>query len=228
MPDGAIIFDMDDTLVRTASIWKAAEASLLQWMGATWSAELAATYKGMNALDVARTIHQRLRSPLPLEQCQQYLRNALIAGFASPVEPMPGAMELVQRLRQRYPLAVASGSPPAAITAALNQLGTSDAFTQIISSESVARGKPHPDVFLRAAEVLHTSPGQCLVFEDSLIGCQAAIAAGMRCFVVPSASVDPLRPIATRIFASLAQVTDAQVCQAVQAGSASQDRRPIS
>lgn len=215
MANNGIIFDMDDTLVRTAPIWKSAETSLLHLMGATWSAQLAAQYKGMNTLDVARVMHKRLGSPLSLLQCQQHLRSALIAGFANPVEPMPRAIALVRRLRKHFPLAVASGSPLEAIIAALTQLGLVDAFDQIISSESVPRGKPHPDVFLHAAELLHVPPEKCLVFEDSFIGCQAARAAGMACFVVPSASVDQLRPIATRIYSSLAQVADEHVRQAL-------------
>ena len=83
-------------------------------------------------------------------------------------------------------MAVASGSPVEAIESSLGALGISDAFDLLISSEEAARGKPHPDVFLAATGKLGLSPESCLVFEDSLVGVQAAAAAGMRCIVRPS------------------------------------------
>ena len=127
----------------------------------------------------------------------------------------PAPIALVNRLRKRFRLAVASGSPRAAIVSAITRLGIAEAFDAVVSSESVARGKPSPDVFLLAAELLRIPPSQCLVFEDSVIGCQAACAAGMTCFVVPSMPFCELRGMATAVFSSLAEVTDEHIRQAL-------------
>ncbi|MCG3148955.1 MAG: Fructose-1-phosphate phosphatase YqaB [Verrucomicrobiae bacterium] len=198
----ALIFDMDDLLVRSAAIWLAAENSLLRALGQTWTPELAAQYKGMNSLDVARVIHETYRPAWPLTESQRLLRDTLIAGFNGQVEPMPGAVEMVQRVAGRVPMAVASGSPLTAIEYCLNTLGLRQHFAQVISSEVVPLGKPHPDVFLAVATALNVPAGKCLVFEDSLIGVRAAAAAGMRCFSVPSGP----HTEANRYFPSLAAI----------------------
>ncbi|MCG3148954.1 MAG: hypothetical protein PCFJNLEI_02406 [Verrucomicrobiae bacterium] len=74
----ALIFDMDDLLVRSAAIWLAAENTLLRAFGQTWTPELAAQYKGMNSLDVARVIHETYRPVWPLTESQRLLRDSLI------------------------------------------------------------------------------------------------------------------------------------------------------
>jgi len=203
----ALIFDMDDLLVRSAPIWQAAEETLLRAIGQTWTHALAAQYKGMNSLDVSRVIHDAYRPAWPLAKSQHIMRDALIAGFKGHVQPMPGAVELVKRVAGRVPMAVASGSPLAVITYCLDTLGIRQHFAQVISSEAVLRGKPHPDVFLAAAKALNTAPADCLVFEDSLIGVRAAKAAGMQCFSVSSGHHAEIAALATRTFESLADVT---------------------
>ena len=134
------------------------------------------------------------------------MRTRLIEEFRRGVVEMPGAVGLVQRLVGKYPLALASGSPMEAINMSLQTLGIQRCFDQVISSESVARGKPNPDVFLRAAELLQVPPANCVVFEDSLVGVTAARAAGMQCYAVPSGHLTEITALATRVFASLAEV----------------------
>jgi beta-phosphoglucomutase-like phosphatase (HAD superfamily) len=77
----------------------------------------------------------------------------------------------------------------------------------MISSDSVAKGKPAPDVFLKAAELLGAAPQRCIVFEDSYHGVQAGLAAGMKVFAVPSTRGNGIERLATRTFSSLAEVT---------------------
>ena len=94
-----------------------------------------------------------------------------------------------------------------AIELATRRLGMFGHFAVVISSESVKRGKPYPDVFLAAAERLGVDPKECLVIEDSLIGVEAALAAGMRVFAVPSGNHGAIAKKATRSFASLDEIT---------------------
>jgi HAD superfamily hydrolase (TIGR01509 family) len=142
----------------------------------------------------------------------------LIEAFPKRIEPMPGAVDLVRRLGRRAPLVVASGSPMTIIEHAMSQLNLLTCFKSLITSESVARGKPHPDVFLAAAGAMKVPPAQCLVFEDSPAGIDAALAAGMACFCVPSGNPDHVQH-ATRVFPSLAHVTDADFESLAQASS---------
>jgi beta-phosphoglucomutase-like phosphatase (HAD superfamily) len=206
------IFDMDDTIARTAPIWRAAECALLDRVGAAWSEELALQYKGMNAPDVAATIHRLLAPPLAVAECQRVMRDALLDGFrAGRATEMAGAAACVRRMARLGPAALASGSPLPGMRLVLEQLGLSDAFKVVISSESVPRGKPHPDVFLAAAVVLEVPPERCLVFEDSLVGVRAARAAGMRCFAVPSSHPQEIAQIATGVFTSWDEVAECDV-----------------
>jgi len=215
-PPAALIFDMDDTLVATSGLWRKAESKLLETIGHLWSPGLAIQYKGMNALDVAATIHRVLRPTMSVKECQEVMRNALFEEFEKgPIEPMPGAVECVRALAASYPLAVASGSPLPLIEMAMKRLKLQGCFKVLISSESVARGKPFPDIFLAAAKTLAAAPVDCLVFEDSLIGTQAARAAGMACFTVPSSSPTEIAAIATRTFPSLRDVTPRDVASAL-------------
>ncbi|MEO8205934.1 MAG: HAD family phosphatase [Chthoniobacterales bacterium] len=208
-PEG-IIFDMDDTLVATAELWKEAEAHLLKILGSKWSVELAMQYKGMNTLDVAATIHRLLQPTVSVEYCQQVLREALFCAFeAKPPGPMNGAVECVRRLAGIAPLALASGSPLPLIESVVARLDIRLEFQSLISSESVARGKPFPDVFLASAVALGVKPSGCLVFEDSLVGVRAAKTAGMRCIAIPSSHSDEIAKIANRTYRSLTEV-DAQ------------------
>jgi len=183
----ALIFDMDDTLVATAPIWRDAENTLLRALGHP-DFPLAERCKGMNARDVAATAHRELSGTMPLPQCQRLMRARLLENFGRlPIEAVPGAMALVQRCRATgLPMAVASGSPMQAIAHAMDSLGIRQHMRVLVASESVERGKPHPDVFIATAEKLNVPPGNCLVFEDSLVGVKAAAAAGMRCMVRPS------------------------------------------
>jgi len=195
----AFLFDLDDTLAATAPIWRGAEEHLLRAVGAAWSAELAAKYKGMNALDLAAVVHRELQPAMSVAGCQQILRDQLLANFRrGPIEDIDGAVDLVQRCAKiGVPMAVASGSPMEAIELALESLGIRDRFAMVLSSEQVERGKPHPAVYIATAEQLNGQPENCLVFEDSLIGVQSADAAGMRCVVRPSLPNDAITAVAT-------------------------------
>lgn len=203
-----VIFDLDDTLIASAPLWREAEEGLLRTLGETWNAELASRHKGMNCFDVTRVIWQHHRPDLPPAAGEQALRCRLIAAFErAPMRLMPGAEKLVRSLAGLCPLAVASGSPMEAITAALLRMGIRDCFDVTVSSESVARGKPAPDVFLEAAARLRVPPAACVVVEDSAAGAQAAVAAGMACLLVPSGPAQAEGCSAAHVFASLEAVT---------------------
>ncbi len=204
-----VIFDMDELLLDSAPHWRAAAAHLMTLMGAEWTPEFAARYQGRNAHDVACFIHREIPSRFTEQECVRIMRDELIRRFREEeLKAMPGAVELIRRLHGRFPMAVASGSPLPCIELAMRTLGIAE-YLIMLSSESVPRGKPEPDVFLAAAEKLGLEPGRCVVFEDSFAGVQAGKAAGMRVFAVPSgprrAEVEAQ---ADRTFASLADVRE--------------------
>jgi HAD superfamily hydrolase (TIGR01509 family) len=125
----------------------------------------------------------------------QELAGEVVAAMADRyrehVPLLPGAVEAVRALADRWPLAVASSSPPELIRVVLDAAGVADRFRVTVSSEEVARGKPAPDVYLAAAERLGVDPAQCVAIEDSANGLRSAAAAGMTVVAVPNPHFPP-------------------------------------
>jgi beta-phosphoglucomutase len=92
---------------------------------------------------------------------------------------VPGLRDFLDRHRE-IPKAVASNAEPANVEFLLDRAGLRPYFRAVVDGHQVARPKPFPDVFLRAAELLGIPPAECLVFEDSHSGVEAALAAGMK------------------------------------------------
>ena len=94
--------------------------------------------------------------------------------------PMKGLMRLLARYRANAtPMALATSAPEPNVRHTLAEIGLADAFPIIVRGDQVARGKPAPDVFILAGQMLAVEPGECLVFEDAPMGIVAAQAAGM-------------------------------------------------
>jgi beta-phosphoglucomutase len=103
------------------------------------------------------------------------------------LRPVNGALDLLDALdRHRVPMGVATSAPPENVRFTLGELGLADRFRAVALSDEVARGKPFPDVYLRAAGLLGVEPTACLAFEDAPVGVAAAMAAGMRCLALTS------------------------------------------
>jgi HAD superfamily hydrolase (TIGR01509 family) len=93
---------------------------------------------------------------------------------------VPGIREFVADASKTVPLAVGTNAEPANVDFILNGAGIRKYFRAIVDGSQVARAKPAPDVYLRGAELMGVDPANCIVFEDSPVGIQAARAAGMR------------------------------------------------
>jgi HAD superfamily hydrolase (TIGR01509 family) len=107
------------------------------------------------------------------------------------LEALPGVREWLQRLHDAgVPCAIGSSTHRANIDLSLKLLGIAEYFQAIVTSEDVTKGKPDPQVFLTAASKIDRAPQRCVVFEDALVGIEAAKAGGMR--VVAVATTHPL------------------------------------
>ena len=101
---------------------------------------------------------------------------------------MPGLVELLAALEQRaIPKAIATSSRRAFVEHVLGVFGYQPRFSPILTSEDITHGKPHPEIYLKAAERLGILPGEMMVLEDSENGCRAAVAAGAITVAVPGA-----------------------------------------
>lgn len=127
---------------------------------------------------------QRHNPPHTLERLLQMKRERVLEILRQEEPLFDGLPELVEKLAADYKLALASGSERAVIEAVLTFRNLGRFFPVTVSGTEVARGKPAPDIFLRAADLLGVKPGDCWVIEDSKPGVTAAKAAGMRTIAV--------------------------------------------
>jgi HAD superfamily hydrolase (TIGR01509 family) len=206
LPPGlrAVVFDLDGLLVDTEVLWREEEAALLAEHGIEQTEADRLATVGQAIEHSAAYFARRLGRP---ESAAPELRRQLVermrAAFQTRVQPMPGAVELVRGLAAAHlPMAVASNTDRDLVLLALERASVGGAFDVVVSAEDVARGKPAPDVYLRACEELGVRPAEALALEDSEAGVAAARAAGLRVYAVPQlAEIDV--SAADRILASL-------------------------
>ncbi|HEX9635397.1 MAG TPA: HAD family phosphatase [Candidatus Limnocylindria bacterium] len=182
----AVVFDMDGLLLDTEILWQRAEAELFRRHGADYTIADALAVMGTSFDVTARYFAERLGEPPERGAALvDELRVLMLAELRREVAARPGAVELVERLRNRVPLALASNSSRNLVDAALNTAGLTDAFDAIVTADDVQHPKPAPDLYLLACERLGVTPGEALALEDTAPGIAAAKAAGLTCIAVP-------------------------------------------
>jgi beta-phosphoglucomutase len=180
----AVIWDLDGVIIDSADEHRRAWQRLAREEGIKLTdADFWATFGKRND-----DIFAMLWGPLSPEEVRKladrkeaYFRE-LIRETAA---PLPGAMELMQSLHEAgFKQALASSTPIENIKIISELLGLGRYLSVLVSGEMVPRGKPAPDIFLKAAAELGVEPALCLVIEDAVAGVEAAHAAGMRCIAV--------------------------------------------
>ena len=180
----AVIWDLDGVIIDSADEHRRAWKRLARETGVTMTdADFWATFGKRND-DIIPLIWGNI-SPQQLQELANrkefYFREFVREAAA----PLPGSMELMRGLHEIGFLQALATSTPIENIQLIEELLHLDRYlTAFVSGETVARGKPAPDIFLKAAEELHISPSLCLVLEDAVAGVQAALAAGMRCIAV--------------------------------------------
>ena len=181
MPAKALIFDMDGTIVDNMRFH---DDAWEHWYGgyglpferATFSAQTA----GMAISDIIGP-HFPGADAAELDRLAEEKESLYRETYRPHVAPIRGLVELLVRARGHgVPMAVGTAAAPANISLILDTLVLRERFATIVSPSQGFRGKPHPDMFLAAAERMGVEPADCLVFEDAPNGVEAARRAGMR------------------------------------------------
>lgn len=187
----AIIFDMDGLLLDSEVYWTRARAEYCRSQGCTWSHEDELSVKGHNSPEWAAVIKRRCSLDVPFAAIIDDVSSRMKSLYADHLPLLPGAVETVRDLHERYPLGLASSSPVDLIEFALREAGIRDCFSVLVSADEVGKGKPAPDVFLVTARRLGFPPSSIAVFEDSSAGIRAGRAAGMLVIAVPNPNFPP-------------------------------------
>jgi len=145
------------------------------------------TYMGKRLGEVIETIERVIGRKLPADFADAYQLRTFEA-FRAYLKPIDGAREFIAAWRE-IPNCIASSSSPERLALSLDVLNMTALFEgRVFSASNVARGKPHPDIFLHAAEQLGVRPSDCIVIEDSVGGVTAARAAGSTAIGLTAAS----------------------------------------
>ena len=187
----AIIFDMDGLLVDSEPRWHEARAGLFSDHDLEWIEANSRQTMGVSTEEWANYMVSLSQGRLSPPQVVDGVLARLEAGYRQEVPLTPGAQETIDALHGRYRLAVASGSHPRLLRAVLDGTNWETKLEHVVSSDEVARGKPASDIYLETARRLGVSPAGCAVFEDSVAGIQAGVAAGMKVIAVPNSHLRP-------------------------------------
>jgi beta-phosphoglucomutase family hydrolase len=189
-PFGAI-FDWDGVIIDSGELHAQSWRQLAAELGRSVAPDSFIRGFGMKSAQIIAEIHRWSHDPAEIARLtnrKEALYRELVG--RSEIVPLPGVVEWLHRLGEaEVPCAVASSTQRANIEAVLSRIGLQEAFAAIVSAEDVEHGKPHPEVFLRAAQKLALPPQSCVVFEDAHVGIEAAHAAGMK--VVAVATTHP-------------------------------------
>jgi HAD superfamily hydrolase (TIGR01509 family) len=179
------IFDCDGTLADTMPLHFRAWTRIVGELGGSFSEELFYQTGGkptVQILQMLRDVHGLLVDDLQRVAAR---KEDYFLELIHEVKPIDAVVQVARRWSGIKPLAVASGGFRRQIELTLDALGIRPLFTAVVCVEDYARGKPFPDPFLVAATRLKVAPADCVVFEDSMLGVQAAAAAGMEWVFVP-------------------------------------------
>jgi HAD superfamily hydrolase (TIGR01509 family) len=188
LPEGsfrAYLFDCDGTIVDSMPLhfvaWKAA---LDEW-NCEFSEDLFYAWGGKPIPEIIATLNQLQGLAMPVETVA-IRKEAIYLDSLDQLKPVPEVLEHIEAQYGRIPFAVVSGGSRDPVMRSLAAVHLLDKFATIVGAEDYANSKPAPDAFLVAANRLGVAPQDCLVFEDTAMGIQAATAAGMASVRVPS------------------------------------------
>jgi len=177
----AVVFDMDGVLVLSGPAHWIAWRDVAAAHGRPLQHDEFLGFNGMTNQDICMRLWGARATPEFVAAIADTKERAYRAAVAAAVPLAPGCAEVLAALhRQGQRLAVGSSGPQENVDLVLDGGRIRPFFGAVVHAGLVQRGKPAPDIFLRAASLLAVPPEQCVVVEDAPAGVQAAIAAGMR------------------------------------------------
>lgn len=183
----AVCFDNDGLLLETETAWTRAEVELFGRRGQAFTDDHKRYMIGSAGAVGARKLEEMLGLPGQAWALWEELHELVMAELPKGVDPMPGAFELVDALRERgTPVALVSNSARDFVELALATAGVGPRFDVVLTRDDVTEGKPAPDLYLAACAALGVAPGEAVGLEDTATGIAALKAAGMTAVGVPS------------------------------------------
>jgi beta-phosphoglucomutase family hydrolase len=187
LPEGsfqAYLFDCDGTIADSMPLhYMAWKKALAEW-DCEFDEKLFYAWGGMPVSEIVQTLNKNHGLSMPVEAVSRR-KESLYFELLPQLKAVAEVLEHVNAEHGRIPFAVVSGSTRESVTASLDALNILDRFDTLVCAGDYERSKPDPEAFLLAAARLGVPPENCLVFEDTEMGIQAATAAGMASVKIP-------------------------------------------
>jgi beta-phosphoglucomutase family hydrolase len=187
LPEGsfnAYLFDCDGTIVDSMPLHYVAWKKALGEWNCEFAEELFYSWGGRPTAEIIATLNQDHGLSMPVESVASR-KEEFYFKMLPELKAVPEVLEHIEAQHGRIPFAVVSGSARDSVTASLETLKLLDRFDTLVCAGEYKMSKPDPEAFLLAAAKLGVPPKNCLVFEDTDMGIQAATAAGMASVKVP-------------------------------------------
>ena len=210
----AVVFDLDGVLIDSEPVWEQVRRHVVAEHGGHWADDAQQRIMGMSTGEWARYLSEDLGVGLALEAVAALVIERMVARYTEHLPLMPGAVGAVRRMAARWPLGLASSSPPSLIAVVLDAAGLRECFVAALSTEEVSRGKPAPDIYLAVCDRLDRRPQRCAAAEDSTNGLRSAAAAGLHVIAIPHPRYPPdpaALAVAGLVLTSLDELTSDRV-----------------
>jgi len=182
----AVVFDLDGLMFNTEDIYNETGTELLRRRGIFEAQLVIEQMMGLRAEEAFKVMIEMCEFPETIDEMQQESDQIFQSILHDKLTPMPGLFELLDLIEQQnLPKAVATSSGRGYLEEVLDRYELLPRFEHTLTSEDVTRGKPHPEIYLKVAELFAVPPEQMLVLEDSSNGTKAAVAAGTHIVSVP-------------------------------------------
>ena len=182
---GAYLFDCDGTIVDSMPLHYVAWRKALGEWNCEFGEELFYAWGGRPTAEIISTLNEKHGLKMPVENVA-HRKEEFYFAMLPELKVVPEVLEHIEAQHGRIPFAVVSGSARDSVTASLETLKLLDRFDTLVCAGEYTKSKPDPEAFLLAAARLGVAPVNCLVFEDTEMGIQAATAAGMASVRVPA------------------------------------------
>jgi HAD superfamily hydrolase (TIGR01509 family) len=187
-PPRAVVFDLDGLMFNTEELYQEVGTELLRRRGHAFTQDLLDRMMGRPSHVALQIMIDTHTLKATVEELLAETDEIFPGILRERLAPMPGLVELLAVLEQHsIPKAIATSSRRTFVEHVLGVFEYQPRFSPILTSEDITHGKPHPEIYLKAAQRLNVAPGEMMVLEDSQNGCRAAVAAGAITVAVPAA-----------------------------------------
>ena len=178
----AVIFDMDGVIFDTERVYLEIWQSVFEKYGYKMTKELYITVMGTGRKNVIKTFLKNFGDDLPIEKMYEEKDNQLFYIIENQGIPLKkGVKELFSMLKEKnYKIALATSAKRDRVEKQIKDKWLKESFDAIVCGDDVEKGKPSPDIFLKAAKKIDVEPENCFVVEDSPAGIKAAFSGGMK------------------------------------------------